>query len=338
MISRNRIVIIACQTGVIKVGGGSGLGLARRSLFALQSAAGVRGSRWCCSLCLLLASLVLVLSIAPAHGQRPSTRRQNSAQVATTDSGGLSPVAKTSLDAAVAALQANALDNAERNARAAVSASPRSAITHNVLGVVLDRSGRSNEALSEFNTALKLDPNLVSARNNLGRLLAEHGKTAEAIAEFERVLKIDPAHAQAHYNLGALYGDSGDFVKAAEHFARAREAEPNDPQLALAFLNVAYRANRVDEANAAADLVERTVTSDGHALFTLATALARNQQYEHAARLYSKVNDIEEFKHAIERDGKNANYHFLLVREYFRAGYWEGAIKEYGEASALDPK
>src|SRR6266851_5975322 len=292
MISRNRIVIIACQTGVIKVGGGSGLGLARRSLFALQSAAGVRGSRWCCSLCLLLASLVLVLSIAPAHGQRPSTRRQNSAQVATTDSGGLSPVAKTSLDAAVAALQANALDNAERNARAAVSASPRSAITHNVLGVVLDRSGRSNEALSEFNTALKLDPNLVSARNNLGRLLAEHGKTAEAIAEFERVLNIDPAHVQAHYNLGALYGDAGDFVKAAEHFARARAVDANDPQLALAFLNVAYRANRIKEADAAADLVERAAGPDPKSLFALGTVLAESKQYERAARIFARVNEL----------------------------------------------
>src|SRR5258707_15860627 len=128
--------------------------------------------------------------------------------------------------------------------------------SHNVLGVVLDRLGRGDEAFREFNSAIRIDPNFVSARNNLGRMLAEHGKTAEAIAEFERVLKRDPSHVQAHYNLGALYADAGDFARAADHFARAREADQNDPQLALAFLNVAYRANRTSEANAAADLVE----------------------------------------------------------------------------------
>ena len=158
--------------------------------------------------------------------------------------------------------------------------------------MVLDRSGRSEEAFTEFSTAIKLDPNFVSARNNLGRMFAEHGKTAEAIAEFERVLKSDPTHVQAHYNLGALYSDAGDFAKAAEHFARAREADPNDPQLALAFLTVAYRANRTEQADAAADLVERAAGSDERSLFTLARALAESKQYERAARLFARVNEL----------------------------------------------
>jgi tetratricopeptide (TPR) repeat protein len=189
-------------------------------------------------------------------------------------------------------LQSNALAEAERDARAAVTASPRTAITHNVLGVVLDRLGRSAEALNEFNAAIKLDPHFVSARNNLGRMLAEHGKTAAAIAEFEQVLKTAPNHVQAHYNLGALYADAGQFAKATEHFAAARQADPNDPQLALAFLNVAYRASHIQDADAAADLVERAAGSNAKSLFTLATVLAENKQYERAARLFGRVNEL----------------------------------------------
>src|SRR5260370_14627820 len=136
-----------------------------------------------------LCLFVFLYPAMPDTAEGPNARRQTSRQAsAETDASGLSAVAKTSLDAAVAALQANALDKAERNARAAVSASPRSAITHNVLGVVLDRSGKSNEALSEFNTARKTDPKLVRASKNLGRLLAEHGKTADDITEMHRVL------------------------------------------------------------------------------------------------------------------------------------------------------
>ena len=260
--------------------------------------------------------------------------------------------------------------------------------------MVLDRAGHSDQAFAEFNTAIKLDPSFVSAHNNLGRMLAERGKTSEAIAEFERVLKIDPKHVQAHYNLGALFSDAGEFGKAAEQFAYARAAEPDDPQLALAFLNVAYRANRVAEADAAADIVERTVGSDARALFTLGAALAQNKQYERTVRVFTRVNAalphtyevlynlgvalynldrndeasrylaeaadlnpapaethfrlgliasahndhanaVEEFKHAIERDANNANYHYLLGREYFRAGYWDGAIDEYTRAMEL---
>src|SRR5205807_2367516 len=199
----------------------------------------------------LLAGFSCLLALAccdsSAMGQRTAASRRNrTSQAATIE--GLSPLAKNSLDAAVAALQSNALVEAERNARIAVGASPRSAVTHNVLGVVLDRSGRSDKAFNEFTLAIKLDPNFVGARNNLGRMLADHGKVSDAIAEFERVLKIDPSHVQAHYNLGALYSSAGDFNKAAEHFAMARASAPGDPQLALAFLNVAYRANRISEA------------------------------------------------------------------------------------------
>ncbi|HEY9230855.1 MAG TPA: tetratricopeptide repeat protein, partial [Blastocatellia bacterium] len=302
-----------------------------------------------------------------ARAQRAAAQRAAQAPVAVE----LTPAAKAALDAAVAALQANALADAERAARAAVQAAPRSAITHNVLGVVLDRAGRAEQALAEFNAAIRLDANFVSAHNNLGRMLAEHGKTAEAINEFERVLKLDPRHVQAHYNLGALYGDAGEFVKATEHFAAARAAAPNDPQLALAFLNVAYRAGRIREADAAADLVEQTVGSEPRALFTLATALAQNKQYERAARVFKRVNQAlphtfevlynlgialynldhndeaagflaeaadlnpapaethfrlgliasarndhanaaEEFKHALDREANNANYHYML--------------------------
>src|SRR2546429_37720 len=123
-------------------------------------------------------------------------------------------------------------------------------------------------------------------------MLAEHGKTAAAIAEFEQVLKTDPNHVQAHYNLGALYADAGEFAKASEHFAWARRADPNDPQLALAFLNVAYRANRIPDADAAADVIEVAAEKDAKALFTLATVLAENKQYERAARVFGRVNDL----------------------------------------------
>src|SRR5438309_2766152 len=134
----------------------------------------------------IMIGLFGALCTVPAIAQRNGVRRPDTPSQTADDR--LTSSAKNSLDAAVAALQSNALSEAERDARAAVTASPRSAITHNVLGVVLDRSGRSEEAFKEFNAAIKLSPEFVSARNNLGRMLAEHGRTAEAIAEFERVL------------------------------------------------------------------------------------------------------------------------------------------------------
>ncbi|HEY0385479.1 MAG TPA: tetratricopeptide repeat protein, partial [Pyrinomonadaceae bacterium] len=324
------------------------------------------------SLCALLLACVVFSSAA--FGQRPGARRPTAvAAKASSGAEAFDATTRALLDAVVEALQKNSLADAERDARLAVGGAPRSAVTHNLLGVVLDREGKTAEALTEFQSAIARDPNFASAHNNLGRLLAQSGKMTEAIAEFERVLKIDAQHVQAHYNLGAIYAEAGDFKKAAEHFARARAVAPDDPQLALAFLNVAYRAERTAEAEAAADLIERAVGSDLRGLFTLATVLAENKQYERAARLFARVNQmmphtfevlynlgvslynldrndeaagflaeaadlnpepsethfrlgliasarndyanaVAEFKHAVERDQHNANYHYLLGR------------------------
>ncbi|HEU4390365.1 MAG TPA: tetratricopeptide repeat protein, partial [Blastocatellia bacterium] len=236
-----------------------------------------------------LCVVTLALSVA-VHAQQ--AERSTSGRAATAAQTELSPAARASIDAAIAALQKGALNDAERSARSAVFASPRSPLAHNILGVVMDRLGRTEAAFEEFGVALKLDPNFVNARNNVGRMLAERGKIKEAIVEFERVLRTDPSHVQAHYNLGALYVDSGDFDNAARHFAQARAASPDDLQLALAFLNVAYRANLTAEGDEVAGLVERRSSTDGRALFTLATVLAQSRQYERAARLFARVNEL----------------------------------------------
>ena len=239
------------------------------------------------AICVLVWSLALSTTLGQRSNRKPSTTPSQPAV-----SSGLSAAAQTAVESALAFLQANQLAEAEVAARKAIAEAPRSPVTHNVLGVVLDRAQKSDQAFTEFKTAIKLDARFVSAHNNLGRWYAERGKTTEAITEFERVLQIDPGHLQSHYNLGSLYATSDNPTKAAEHFAKARAAAPNDPQLALAFLNVAYRANMIAEANAAADFVERTVVNDSQSLFTLATALAQNHQYERAARLYARVNDM----------------------------------------------
>ena len=272
------------------------LRISRFGLFLAHMIGKFRSSLAACASARIWApgiALSLGLCLAPSVvAQKEGSRRRSTNQAGSSskDSIGLNASARAALDSAVAALEVNNLTDAERAARLAVTSAPKSPIPHNLLGIILDKKGQPGAALAEITTALKLDPNFVSARNNLGRLLAQSGKTTEAIAEFERVLASDPSHAQAHYNLGALYGDAGNFVKSAEHLAWARRSSPNDPQLALAFLNVAYRATRGSEAEAAANLIESDYASQPKGLFTLATVLAQNGQYEHAVRVYRRVN------------------------------------------------
>src|SRR5207253_3710611 len=59
--------------------------------------------------------------------------------------------------------------------------------------------------------------------------------------------------------------------------------------------------------------------------------LIASQRGDHA-------NAVIEFKHGIERDQRNPKLHYLLGREYFNVGYWDGAIQEYTAAMQLNPR
>src|SRR5947207_14179196 len=105
--------------------------------------------------CLSVACL-LFLNYAPVFAQRQVSSRQpleNTNSTAGESDANLSVEARAALDAAVAALQQNALPEAERDARRTIAVAPRSAVAHNLLGVILDRAGRTDNALAEFNTA-----------------------------------------------------------------------------------------------------------------------------------------------------------------------------------------
>jgi tetratricopeptide (TPR) repeat protein len=92
--------------------------------------------------------------------------------------------------------------------------------------------GKLPEAITHFETALRLDPNNAEAHNNLGFALTNFPqRLPEAIAQFEAALRINPNYADAHYNLGvALSNLPGRMPEAIRHLEAAERLKP-DPEL-----------------------------------------------------------------------------------------------------------
>jgi Flp pilus assembly protein TadD len=74
------------------------------------------------------------------------------------------------------------------------------------LGTALAQSGKLPEAVSEFQTALRINPGDAEAHNNLGAVLLQMRRTQEAIAEFQAALRIRPDYAVAKKNLQDAMG------------------------------------------------------------------------------------------------------------------------------------
>lgn len=74
----------------------------------------------------------------------------------------------------------------------AVTAAPARADARNMLGLALERVGRTAEALEEYETALKLRPDYAAARFNLANAQIKAGELEDAIANLKLVVAADP--------------------------------------------------------------------------------------------------------------------------------------------------
>jgi superkiller protein 3 len=121
---------------------------------------------------------------------------------------------------AVTFVQAGAYGEAESHYRQALPGRP-TAETHNGLGYVLARQGRTDEAIAEFRKAVDTDPKYTPAFNNLAEALAKQGKLEEAEHYYELSLAQKPS-AAVYNALGAVQSRLGKTDEAAEQFARAK--------------------------------------------------------------------------------------------------------------------
>jgi tetratricopeptide (TPR) repeat protein len=149
--------------------------------------------------------------------------------------GGQAAVRKT-LETAITAIRAGALDEAERILLrdAAALATP---IGQNILGDVRLKRGAARDALKAFDQALKLAPQMPEAYCNRSAALHALGRFEDAVAAADRALRYRPNYATAHFNRGNALSALGRHEAAAAAFGKAIAAQPKFPE---AHLNRGY--------------------------------------------------------------------------------------------------
>ncbi len=102
--------------------------------------------------------------------------------------------------------------------------------THNNLAILLARQpGRQAEALTHYETALRLKPGFAKAHYNLANLLTEiPGRHADAGSHYDAALRLKPDLAEAHHNLANLIvGQPGREGEALAHYETALRFKPD---------------------------------------------------------------------------------------------------------------
>lgn len=119
------------------------------------------------------------------------------------------------------------LDDAIGEYELAVRLRPDDATANNAIGAALVTAGHADKGAEYLQTALKARPDYFDAHYNLGFALAAQNDFEGASKQFSMALQLQPQDANVEANLGAALAQMGRFPEAKSHFERALQIDPN---------------------------------------------------------------------------------------------------------------
>jgi tetratricopeptide (TPR) repeat protein len=200
--------------------------------------------------------------------------------------------------------------------------------SHNNLGVIYLKLNRADEALSEFQKALKLDPRYIDTYNNLGGVYNLKGDYERAVRFFRRAILLNPGYVEAYNNLANTYFKKELWDAAIELFRKAIAVNPNYAN-AYYGLGVAYNNKKMPDK--AISYFEKAIKLDP--LFSIA--------YFELGNIYIDKGMLDEavyfFKKSVEIDPMFIAAYNNLGVLYFGKEMYREALEEFGHALKIHP-
>lgn len=113
---------------------------------------------------------------------------------------------------------------------------------------LLNKTQRSEEAITVLQDILKKNPEYYEATNLLGEVLCENERYKEAINVYMNALRYNPGNYDLYYNLGIVFTMTNDFQRAKEFYAKAAEINSLLYNAKLSIGQIALIAGDLDEA------------------------------------------------------------------------------------------
>ncbi len=160
----------------------------------------------------------------------------------------------------------------------------------------LDAQGKLQDALREFQEAIRLRPSNAEAHNDMALTLLKMGRRQDAIAEFQHSLEIRVTSGAAR-NLAAVLLLCGNPSQATKVYRFAMQVDPGDLQnvRSLAWLLATHPDDSVRDGREAVTLSQQIVSAtNGQVplfLLTLSAALAETGNFVQAEQVAIQASD-----------------------------------------------
>src|SRR6266540_799445 len=171
----------------------------------------------------------------------------------------------------------------------AIALAPRQPEAHFRIGDFRRRRGEHGAAIAAYEAAIAAGSTHPVLLNNLGLSLQAQGRFDAAADRYREAIALQPDLLPAHANLGDVLSTRHRYAEAAASYARAAALNPN---LAALWNNLGFCQRRAGAPTAARTSFQRALSfapDDPQALLGLASLDIADQRYEHAAPLIERA-------------------------------------------------
>lgn len=217
------------------------------------------------------------------------------------------------------------LNSLETICRQRAEKNPSDAEAHCNLGVIYQKQGKYNLALTEYQKAEKLNPASVTIKNNMGLLYFEQKNYKSSIETYNGTLLIDPKNIAARIQKGKCYAAVNMSDKAEEEFLNALKYDPKNKEVQTCLTELYSKTLTPDEV--IEKLAQKTQIS-GDVYSKLAYNLHQKGDLDNALKYYQK---------ALSLNKNDKSLYLNIAQIYSSKNNFTEAMKYSKEAIAMFP-
>lgn len=201
---------------------------------------------------------------------------------------------------------------------------------HNSAGVRLGNQGKYEEAVAEFDQAIRLDPELALGYYNRGRVNYMLEKYQLAIQDYDQAIPLHPQPALIYTRRGEAYSRLGNNERAIQDHDEAIRREPKG---ALAFFHRAGAYLELGQRDLAIQIYGKAVIVDRRFDFNSPISSYRCLLYEDLKRYQPAIKDCKSLSRI---DRRMAQAFRDRGSEFYELGQYKRAIRDFDKSIRLD--
>ena len=151
------------------------------------------------------------------------------------------------------------------------------------------QAGDYPAAIQCYKQLLSLRPDFFEARANLGAALVHEKKFDQAVAEYQAALKLHAGDPAIVRNLGLAFYKEGDFRRAADQFTVLHTSAPEDLRIVTLLADCDERLGQDEQAVALLAPLEKSNPDNLDLIYVLGSALIHSGKREAGVRLVDRV-------------------------------------------------